>query len=162
MQNDEPSKFGIGLGAGWNAPYGTGVQLNLSVSPNLDLNAGIGLSMAGAKRGIGTRYYFTPNANSVFLGASMSWSTGLDNLEVNVNEEYGYYILEEGSTFQFSGGYKFDFGKRFMILSMGYGVLTSGGEAVFQEGVQDITQDFANLMSPRGLEVSCTIVFRIN
>ena len=153
---------GIGISAGWGAPYGFGAHYHYQFSPIMDLNVGAGFSFSGLRAGVGTRLYFIKNGSSPFIGANYIYTTGLDGLEVDDGDVVGEYEIFSDSAIFLRGGYKIDSSYRQFLINIGYGFAFDEQDAVLRSGRQTTTtQDFANLQALGGLEISLTVVLKV-
>lgn len=168
----------LGLGIGWGAPYGWGIELSHMVTPKLDVNAGVGFTITGGKFGVGTRYYFSPERKvSAFVGGNLVHSTGLRNLHITSNST----STNGGSTYYASGddavvnyratnllhlraGVRWQPIRRFAMLgALGYGIVLGGETIEYVSGSYNQTAvDAARLLSPGGVELSFGVAFGLD
>jgi hypothetical protein len=158
---------------GWGAPYGWSIDYSYMVTPKLDLNAGVGFSITGAKIGIGTRYYFAPQKKvSGFIGANLVHNSGMDRLTFsdtnNNNYGYGYSYVDHAivnykpsALLHLRGGMRWQPAYRFaMIGALGYGIPLSGNLVQYvEEPTSQSIRDAVNLLSPGGFEISVGVAF---
>ncbi len=163
MPTEEHSlRHGIGLGGGWGAPYGFGLEYSNLLTSNFDLNLGAGFSFSGLRTGFGSRYFFIKDKSSPFIGVNYIYTTGLSGLEVNVNGVAGEYKIYDDQAVFFRGGYSFDVGDVLIMINAGYGFPFDERDAEFQRGdYSSSQQDFANLQALGGIEISGTVIIRI-
>lgn len=153
-------KQGIGFTGGWGAPYGFGVVYSYLITPNLDLNAGLGFSFSGLRTGIGTRYFFKDQGSSPFVGSNFIYSSGLSGLEVSTSDGTGKYKVEPDQAFFLRGGYKIEHYNKLFFVNIGYGIPVDPQNSIWQSGEESSSQqDLANLMRLGGIEISGSIVF---
>ena len=157
-------RHGLGISAGWGAPYGFGVEYSYLLSPNIDMNVGAGFSFSGLRTGLGTRFHFIKSGSSPFIGANFIYTSGLTGLEVSTDDNRNigeYEIFSDGAVF-LRGGYKIDLSYRQILINLGYGFAFDERDAAFIGGQNSVSQqDFANLQALGGIEVSITVVLRI-
>jgi len=91
--------------AGWGSPYGMGIEPSFYFNNNLNLGAGIGFSLSGGKFGTGVKYYLLPDKMiDPFLGANVTYSTGLSKITVRVENDSAVYKIDKGSFVTLRGG----------------------------------------------------------
>lgn len=160
-------KSSIGLSLGWNAPYALGVDYSYLLTPNLDVNAGMGIGV-GTKIGIGTRYYFAPARKvSPFIGANLVHSGGIDNMELTIEEANVGSETVSGISFQptsllhLRGGIRWQPAFRFgFIGALGYAARLSGNPVRYSPGNEpqrQFSRDVIDLTAPGGVEISLGI-----
>ncbi|MDB5234332.1 MAG: hypothetical protein JWR44_1325 [Hymenobacter sp.] len=163
----------IGLSLGYGAPYGWGVDFSTMVMPKLDVNAGVGFSLTGAKVGVGTRYYFSPERKvSAFVGGNLVHSSGLNHVTITStsNNSGGYYgSTNEGTVVNFKStnllhlraGARWQPTYRFaMIGALGYGIVLGGDPVEYVDGdASQSARDLVNIFSPGGVELSIGVAF---
>lgn len=162
----------LGLEFGWGAPYGWGIEYAHMVTPNVDLNAGFGIGV-GAKVGIGARYFFRPERPlSPYLGANLSRTGGLSNVDVSFvhnqgtsgsYEEMANYSMTPSGVLHLRGGGRWQLGGIGLLGTLGYGVRLSGDPVSFDTfRYGQPSPEMRNLVqtiSPGGLEISLGILF---
>lgn len=168
----------LGLGIGWGAPYGWGIELSHMATANLDVNAGIGLSITGGKFGVGTRYFFHPERKlSTFVGGNLVRSTGWNDIHITTNSTSNngggtYYSSGRDMVVNFlpttllhlRGGLRWQPIRRFAMLgALGYGIAL-GGETVeyVSASSNQSERNFARLLAPGGFEISYGIAFGLD
>ncbi|MGL1903895.1 MAG: hypothetical protein OCC49_17285 [Fibrobacterales bacterium] len=153
----------VGGGIGWNAPYGTGVELAFYPTPNVNINAGGGISFAGFKYGLGTKYFFKADQKfSPYVGASYYHAGGLSQLTVKVNNDSALYKVTAGHSLGLRAGLRVALSKVNFYGTVGYGLPLSGGKSIYREGVEsEDLETAAELFEPQGLELSFGMSFRI-
>jgi len=163
QEQEEPiHPHGIGISAGWGAPYGFGAHYHYQFLPNMDLNIGAGFSFSGLRAGLGTRLYLVKNASSPFIGANYIYTTGITGLEIDIDDTIGEYEIFSDSALFIRGGYKIDNFYRQFLINIGYGFAFDERDALLQSGNQTQTsQDFANLQALGGIEISLTVVLKV-
>ena len=168
----------LALVLGWGGPYGWGVEYSQMVLPNLDINAGLGLSVNGGKVGVGTRYYFTPERKvSGWAGLNLVHSSGINNVQItssNNNTGGGYPgnsptttgVINYKATnlLHLRGGMRWQPVRRFaMFGALGYGISMNGETLEYVSGNFDQpTRDALQLLAPGGVEVSLGIALGFN
>ena len=163
FSQDQPvgPRHGIGLGGGWGAPYGFGAEYSYLITPNLDMNLGAGFSFSGLRTGFGSRYFFIKDKSSPFFSVNYIYTSGLSNLEVDIDNRAGEYKIHEDQALFVRGGYSIKAGDVLFIINVGYGFPFDEKDAEFRRGnYSSKQQDFANLMALGGIEVSGSIIIR--
>lgn len=168
----------LGLGIGWGAPYGWGVELSHMVGPRLDVNAGLGVTITGGKFGVGTRYFFNPERKvSAFVGGNLVRSTGWNSIHVTTNSTSSnggstYYASGDDAVVNYlpatllhlRGGARWQPIRRFAMLgTLGYGIALGGETLEYVSGnYSSSARDFAQLLAPGGVEFSLGIAFGLD
>lgn len=168
----------LGLGLGWGAPYGWGVELAHMVTPRLDVNAGLGVTITGGKFGVGTRYFFNPERKvSAFVGGNLVRSTGWNSIHVTTtstsnNGGSTYYNSGDDAVVNYlpttllhlRGGVRWQPIRRFAMLgALGYGIALGGETVEYVSGsYNQSARDFARLLAPGGVELSLGIAFGLD
>ncbi|MCI1188845.1 hypothetical protein MON38_15585 [Hymenobacter sp. DH14] len=169
----------LGLGLGWGAPYGWGVELAYLATTNLDVNAGVGFTITGGKFGIGTRYFFHPERKvSAFVGGNLVYSTGLHDIHITTNTTSSnggstYYASGDDAVVNYlptqllhlRGGVRWQPIRRFAMLgALGYGVVLGGEPVQYVSGNfnSQSVRNFANLLAPGGVELSFGVAFGLD
>lgn len=167
------SSFGLCLGYG--APYGWGIDFSYMVLPNLDVNAGLGATITGAKIGVGTRYYLSPERKvSPFLGANLVYSSGFNHVNITSNNQsisggYNYTSTDAVVNFKSTGllhlrgGIRWQPIYRFALIgAVGYGIVLGGDPVEYVDGpYSQGTRDVVSLLSPGGVELSVGVAFAL-
>jgi CubicO group peptidase (beta-lactamase class C family) len=168
----------LGLAIGWGAPYGWGLELSHMVTPKLDVNAGVGITITGGKVGVGTRYYFNPERKvSAFVGGNLVRSTGWNNIHVTTNSTstnggQTYYASGDDAVVNFlpatllhlRGGVRWQPIRRFAMLgALGYGIVLGGETVEYVSGnYSQNARNGARLLAPGGVEISYGIAFGLD
>ncbi|WP_460500203.1 hypothetical protein, partial [Hymenobacter agri] len=168
----------LGLGLGWGAPYGWGIELSHMVTTRLDVNGGLGFTITGGKFGIGTRYFFHPERKvSAFVGGNLVYSTGLRDVRIttkstSTNGGSTYYNTGDDARVSYLAtplvhgrvGVRWQPIRRFGTLgAVGYGVALVRDPYEYTSGSYNPSaRDFARLLSPGGVEISYGIAFGLN
>ena len=163
LNTDYERKYYFGLGAGFNAPYGFGLEVGYKLNENMDINTGVGVNLSGGKVGLGTQYFFSPVSKvSPFLGFNFVQSSGIPELVVVVNQDQAKYRIPSNNVFHAKAGLRFRTGPVLDILgTLGYSVPLNDKEAEYISGsTSSSVKEFANFVSPGGLEVSAKLAFR--
>ncbi|RZK61778.1 MAG: hypothetical protein EOO59_04220 [Hymenobacter sp.] len=167
----------LGLGLGYGAPYGWGVDFSLLVQPKLDVNVGLGATITGAKLGVGTRYYFTPERKvSAFAGGNLVYSTGLNHVTITTNSQGtvggSYYAnpsdnivvnFKSATLLHLRGGVRWQPIRRFALLgALGYGFVLGRDPVEYVGGnYSSSNQTLVDIFSPGGVEVSVGVAFAL-
>ena len=154
-----PSSLTFSLG--WGAPYAFGLEFSHMMTPNLDLNAGVGIGVTGGKIGVGTRYYFSPQRKiSPFVGANLVRTGGIDAITIEVDNggqlEFVECRFNPSTQFHLRGGIRWQPTFRFgMIGAVGYGINLGGSPVVYLNGQpSQFARDVIEIIAPGGVEVS--------
>lgn len=123
----------------WNSLEGLGILYSHRATPQVVFEGGAGLSALGLKYGIRSRYLFTPNTVSPFVGIGFMQGSGADDLtatlesgssEVEIN-----YDLKPINFLQFTTGID-------IVTRPGFSVLLVAGWAkALNEGVENVLYD---------------------
>ena len=154
----------IGGGFGWGAPYGFGIEGSFYIIPHANITGGIGISMSGVKIGVGTKYFFKPFERlSPFIGANLSYSGGMSNLNVSINQDTAVYGIDPANFVSLRTGFRYDTGSIYIYGNLGYGIPISGGKSHYQSGsTLESISDLAEIIEPGGLEISISIGIRLS
>ena len=148
------------------------------VTPRLDVNAELGVTITGGKFGVGTRYFFNPERKvSAFVGGNLVRSTGFRNIHVTTNSTSNnggntYYASGNDAVVNYlpatllhlRGGVRWQPIRRFAMLgALGYGIALGGETVEYVSGdYSSSARDFARLLAPGGVEVSLGIAFKLD
>ena len=161
----QPFQYKIGFSSGWKAPYGTGVDLSILINELIDANIGCGISISGAKVGIGTRFYpLRENNFSPMLGAFLYHSKGQNLITVFINADSAKYRIKPDNAIQIDAGFRYRFGKgHYLIANLGYSIPFKGEDAEYISGsTLDSIQTFANGMTIGGISVYCGVLIKLS
>ncbi|KUG09651.1 hypothetical protein [Solirubrum puertoriconensis] len=124
-----PSSLGMSLG--WGAPYGWGFEYSQLVSPNLEVNGGLGVGLGG-KIGVGVRYYIEPTKRvSPFFGANLARSGRFANVTLAIDDEEVQYSLRPSGVLHLRTGLRWQPGRFGMLGTFGYGLVFTGDPATY-------------------------------
>lgn len=168
------SSFGLSLGYG--APYGWGIDFSQMILPKMDVNIGLGFSITGAKVGVGTRYYFSPEHKvSPFVGGNLVYSSGLNHVTITStsrgysgSSSYTSYDdvvnFKSTSLLHLRGGVRWQPIHRFALIgAIGYGIVLGGDPVEYVAGssFSQSSLDMVKLFSPGGVELSVGVAFAL-
>lgn len=149
----------IGGTVGWGSPYG-GVAIHYArnFAESHSLGMGVGMSGAGAKYGIDYKLFFTPQESfNPYLGLALSHAGGVSEMKVSNQTDSAFYNIKGGSQLTPRVGFRFKAGPIGLYASAGYGICLSGGGVEYIAGSEkESLRDFAEILSPGGLEVSAS------
>ncbi|MDU0371759.1 hypothetical protein ACFPAF_15255 [Hymenobacter endophyticus] len=150
----------LALELGWGAPYGFGVSYAHHLTPNWDINGGLGIGIGG-KIGIGTRYFLKPERTfTPYVGANVVRTGRIDQVSVELNGEQAVYSMASSATLHLRGGVRWQPGRVGLLATGGYGVRLGGNPVVYDPAYNPSPQlrNFVDIISPGGVEVSVGIV----
>jgi hypothetical protein len=168
----EARKLYLGIGTGINYPTGVlGVSLELQIINNLTAYGALGLGSWGGKVGAGIRYY-TNYPQGWAFGLGYSYSSGLNNLEVQLEGQHVNggtngtspvtFKLLPVSTINISGVKQWLIGKQKknrIGLELGYAIPTAQDRYDTRESLTPEGKDFMNLLQPGGLMLGTSFSF---
>ena len=100
--------FSIGVGAGINAPYSTGIELSIFPFHFITVNTGLGRATSGVQTGVGlTGYVFPKSRISYFASADYVISFGTDRTKVEGENLEAFYGYESDTMWLLSAGARF-------------------------------------------------------
>lgn len=147
----------LGITLGWGAPYGWGFDYAHMVSPRVDVNAGFGLGLSGAKIGVGSRFYVAPEKKvSPYFGANLVLSSATDNT-LDVDGDYTEYTTKANAVLNLRTGLRWQPGRVGLLGTLGYGVRLGADPIVYSYSTPNpapLTRDVAQAIGPGGLELS--------
>ena len=160
--NEEDPRYqgSLALELGWGAPYGFGVSYAHYLSPNWDINGGLGIGVGG-KIGIGTRYFINPSrAFTPYVGANLVRTGRLDQVTVDLNGEEAVYSMSASGTLHLRGGLRWQPGRIGLLATGGYGVRLTGNPVTYDPAYNPSRQlrNLVDIISPGGVELSVGIV----
>ena len=162
LSNYRASSLGVDLG--WGGPYGgLGFSYARMVTPNVDLNVGLGVGFGG-KIGIGARYFVSPNKRvSPYLGANISRSGRIDDVNITLDkglptEEQARYNMAPSGLLHLRGGVRWQPGRVGLLGTLGYGIRFAGDPIVYATSTgqepSSRMRNMVDIFSPGGLEIS--------
>jgi hypothetical protein len=96
----ENQRYGVGVEAGWDSPFGNGLFLTYNIIPKIEASVGGGIFLSGPKLGMGVRYFmgnvrekdrlkkFKP-----YFGTILSYSGGRKSITIRNGDEEGTYKI---------------------------------------------------------------------
>lgn len=99
-----------------------GIDLSYLINPNFEIHGSGGLGFSGAIIGGGVRYYFMESKGSPYAGAHIMRASGLDNIEVTVNQNVGFYNVKSNMAMLLNGGYRYAWRRFGIKAGIGYGI----------------------------------------
>jgi hypothetical protein len=166
--------FYITVSSGLNNNTGIfGVTLELPVSKNVSLEAGIGEGTWGYKAYLGGKYFLRPHHLGWAFGAGITYCGGLNNFQENLNTVSGYtepVVLDLNPQTNFMlAAYRYwrlGRGANRIYMELGYSVRLTGGDLFDQQdnGSDPIDDNSANtikLLAPGGLIAALGFSFGI-
>lgn len=148
------------LELGWGAPYGFGVSYAHHLSPNWDINGGLGLGIGG-KIGMGTRYYVNPDRPfTPYVGANLVRTGRISDVSVEVDGEQAVYSMSPSGTLHLRGGLRWQPGRIGLLATGGYGILLTGDPVTYDAGYNPSQRlrNVVQIINPGGVEVSVGLV----
>jgi hypothetical protein len=145
------TSLGVGVEAGWEAPYGNGATVHLILSDFIDLNGGIGYNNSGLKVGAGAHLLISMGSSfALRFGASLVNSQGR-NGDVSLEAKFipegssSAETVEASKDFEVSSafmvapsvGAKLQLGESLALIGGGnYNVILSGNEVTFKDDIR--------------------------
>ncbi|MBO0360191.1 hypothetical protein J0X19_19675 [Hymenobacter sp. BT186] len=162
LSNYRVSSLGIDLG--WGGPYGgLGFSYAHLITPNIDLNAGLGIGIGG-KIGFGARYFVSPGRRvSPYLGANISRSGRIDDVNITLDEgtpteEKANYTMAPSGVLHLRGGLRWQPGRVGLLGTVGYGIRFAGDPVLYATNTglppSARMRNLVDALSPGGLEIS--------
>ena len=158
--------FGMSGNTGWNSLTGFGITIQNYFTPQIALDAGVGLSTLGVKFGGRVRYLFLTKNFSPFVSAGYIYGMGSNSNELELEDNDGNiirFVVEPSNFIQLSGGIEYvSNGGFFIMTGIGYALLlndnillTSGNPP------SDEMKSFLNVLYGSGfvIEVSIGYIF---
>jgi len=158
--------FGVSGNTGWNSLTGFGITVQNYFTPQIALDAGVGLSTLGVKFGGRVRYLFLTKNFSPFVSAGYIYGMGSNSNELELEDTDGNiirFVVEPSNFIQLSGGIEYvSNGGFFIMTGIGYALLlndnillTSGNPP------SDEMNSFLNVLYGSGfvVEVSVGYIF---
>ena len=158
--------FGVSGNTGWNSLTGFGITVQNYFTPQIALDAGVGLSTLGVKFGGRVRYLFLTKNFSPFVSAGYIYGMGSNSNELELEDTDGNiirFVVEPSNFIQLSGGIEYvSNGGFFIMTGIGYALLlndnillTSGNPP------SDEMKSFLNVLYGSGfiVEVSVGYIF---
>jgi len=155
----------LGLDLGWGGPYGgLGVNYAYLITPNIDLNAGLGVGVGG-KIGVGARYYLNPARRlSPYFGVNLARSGQINDVTVTLDEglsteEKVIYNIAPTGLLHLRAGLRWQPGRVGLLGTLGYGARLTGDPVTYSytaSGLPPSTRmrTIVDIVGPGGLEVS--------
>lgn len=162
LSNYRVSSLGVDLGYG--GPYGgLGFSYAHMVTPNVDLNVGLGIGIGG-KIGFGARYFVSPHKRvSPYLGANISRTSRIDDVNITLDEglpteERVRYSVAPTGLLHLRGGLRWQPGRVGLLGTLGYGIRFAGDPVVYTtatgQAPSSRMRTMVDFLSPGGLEIS--------
>ena len=119
--------FGVSGNTGWNSLTGFGVTVQNYFTPQIALDAGVGLSTLGVKFGGRVRYLFLTKNFSPFVSTGYIYGMGSRSNELELEDTDGSivrFVVEPSNFIQLSGGIEYvSNGGFFIMTGIGYALL---------------------------------------
>jgi len=164
--------FYIGVSTGLNNNIGLlGICFDVPVGKNYSVDGGVGISTWGYKFAASGKYYLQPCQRGWAFGAGVTYSTGLQNTQQNlentnnVTEEVGLNLHPQTNIFLAAYRY-WNLGQKYnrVYLELGWSApLTSGSrfDQVSGEPINATSVSTMNLLSPGGLIIGFGFSFGV-
>jgi len=119
--------FGVSGNTGWNSLTGFGITIQNYFTPQIALDAGVGLSTLGVKFGGRVRYLFLTKNFSPFVSAGYIYGMGSNSNELELEDNDGNiirFVVEPSNFIQLNGGIEYvSNGGFFIMTGIGYALL---------------------------------------
>jgi len=119
--------FGVSGNIGWNSLTGFGITVQNYFTPQIALDAGVGLSTLGVKFGGRVRYLFLTKNFSPFVSAGYIYGMGSNSNELELEDNDGNikrFVVEPSNFIQLNGGIEYvSNGGFFIMTGIGYALL---------------------------------------
>lgn len=142
--NRERRPFFIGGELGWNGLSGLGVNFSYHPDPHLALDTGAGLSLTGWRVGFRVRGNLLTGEWTPFLGAGLSYATGLgeQDIELESKGEKAKLRILPSPFLQIAGGVNYTGREGFVFTATtGYSVLLRDHNTTYRSGSFETYED---------------------
>jgi hypothetical protein len=153
----KPIQMKLGVGSGWKAPYGTGLNIGIRLYEIIELDAGGGLGSCGLKAGLGTRIIPLRNSTiSPMLSIHYNYTAGMNSVKVNVNDDEGIYKYNPNSALIANAGISYKVEDWvFVLIGLGYSLPFEDQDAILIDGSDsEAVESFANALGIGGFSFS--------
>lgn len=160
----QPVQVKLGFNLGWDSPYSAGLECAVLFHELVDVNAGVGIGISGAKVGGGLRYYPLRKPKvSPMLGMLLFRSTGVEPLALSNGAFEATYALMPQTALLTNAGFRLRFGHgNYFTVATGYVFTFSGDRVVFQRGSRDPAfQTAAELLATGGFSLNVGIQVKL-
>ena len=158
--------FGVSGNTGWNSLTGFGITIQNYFTPQIALDAGVGLSTLGVKFGGRVRYLFLTKNFSPFVSAGYIYGMGSNSNELELEDTDGSlirFVVEPSNFIQLSGGIEYvSNGGFFIMTGIGYALLLNDNIILSSGSTpSDEMKSFLNVLYGSGfvVEVSVGYIF---
>ena len=158
--------FGVSGNTGWNSLTGFGITIQNYFTPQIALDAGVGLSTLGVKFGGRVRYLFLTKNFSPFVSAGYIYGMGSNSNELELEDNDGNiirFVVEPSNFIQLSGGIEHvSNGGFFIMTGIGYALLLNDNIILSSGSTpSDEMKSFINVLYGSGfvVEVSVGYIF---
>lgn len=161
----QPAQFKMGFNLGWCFPYSAGVEFALLLNELVDVNAGVGLGVSGAKYGGGLRIYpMRENAISPMIGTYLFHATGTKELTISSNGFEAVYDITPETAALVNGGFRFRFGSgHYFTAAAGLIFPFYGEQAKYRWGSRNADlQSMANSLATSGFSFNVGIQIKLS
>ncbi len=142
--NRERRPFFIGGELGWNGLSGLGVNFSYHPVPHFALDTGAGLSITGWRASFRARANLLTGEWTPFLGAGLSYATGLGTSDVELESRGDKAKLRvlPSTFFQIAGGVNYTGREGFVFTATtGYSILLRDHNTTFSSGSFEAYED---------------------
>lgn len=161
----QPLQFKMGFNLGWCFPYSAGVEFGLLFNELVDVNAGVGLGISGAKYGGGLRLYpMRETAVSPMIGTYLFHATGTKDLTISSNGFQAVYDITPETAALVNGGFRFRFGSgHYLTAAAGLIFPFYGEQAKYRYGSRNADlQNMANSLATSGFSFNIGIQIKLS
>lgn len=161
----QPLQFKVGFNLGWCFPYSAGVEFALLFNELVDINAGVGLGISGAKYGGGLRLYpMRESIVSPMIGTYLFYATGTKDLTISSNGYEAVYDITPETAALVNGGLRLRFGSgHFLTAAAGLIFPFYGEQARFRSGSgSEEIKNMANALATSGFSFNIGIQIKLS
>lgn len=161
----QPLQFKMGFNLGWCFPYSAGVEFALLFNELVDINAGVGLGISGAKYGGGLRLYpMRESIVSPMIGTFLFHATGTKDLTLSSNGFEAIYDITPETAALVNGGLRFRFGSgHYLTAAAGLIFPFYGEQAQYRSGSRsEDLENMANALATSGFSFNIGIQIKLS
>lgn len=154
----------LGFDLGWEFPYSAGMELAVTIAEAIEINAGVGLGLSGAKAGVGLRAYPLVRSKwSPMIGAHLFTTSGLGEVTITKNTREALYKIPSAKGFLVNVGARCRFKNGdYFLVAMGRSISFNDNKSIYLEGSPDSDiKDIADIMGVGGFSFNLTYLIKL-